>query len=324
MKKIILLTILFLISSTIYRSDSSYADSNFLIKLRIINDTLIVNLPNAKINQSIMLDLYYKEDDGDYHSVGGSSYTKNSPLYLQKNGDYAISTTINNGKASELQYFNVNTIEVEGKNPDIYLTKNQLMYGMGTEFKGIYTISPFNPPKNRSVTMRAYTIEKNLFKLKYTQKISPDEEMEIPRLKGVREYAFTYSVDGKESDYHVYSWDKQYKYYDADFVVKNFNKDKKDPKENMIKTKGELKKAIVDILSNKKNEFITIKNKTIEKKFKNNEFPNSLLISLFPNKNEREKYTKLLDEYSCRVSYSKKYNSKEIHLFPLKSYIIER
>jgi len=49
-----------------------------------------------------------------------------------------------------------------------------------------------------------------------------------------------------------------------------------------------------------------------------------LLTKLFPNKKEKAKYKKLLENYHSWMSYSKKHNAKELHLFPLKSYVIEK
>jgi len=325
--KIVLIAVL-LVSSTVYSSKNTLANSNPSIDLKVINDTVIFNVPNAKKKDSIEFTFYYKVD-GEYSHVGGVGFgatgTQKNHVYLQKNGDYSVTTRINNGKEGLPKYFNVDSIKVEGQTPDIYLDKEQLTGGIGRQFKGIYTVSPMNPPKNRSITMRMYTVDKNKFKLRFTQKLSPGQDMEIPRLKGVREYAFTYSVDGKESDYELFIFDKTFKLYeDAFVVIANNQKALKDSEEKVVKTLPELKKVIVNVLSNKKDEFITIKNKDIEKYFKGNEFPDSLLTKLFPNKKEKAKYKKLLENYHSWMSYSKKHNSKEVHLFPLKSYVIEK
>jgi hypothetical protein len=240
-----------------------------------------------------------------------------------------MAVRINHGKESNKVPFFVGSIKKEtGTNIEDEWnnkSKQQIMYGLGSQFKGIYEISVVNPPKNRSITMRMYTIEKyNKFKLKYTQKVSPGQSMEIPRLKGVREYAFTYSVDGKESNYHVFLWDNKYKYYEDDFIVKNYSTSIKEPDEKVVKTEAALKSSLINILSKKKDEFVTIDNKSIEKYFKENQFPDALLTKLFTNKTERAKYKKLLNNYHCWRSYSKKYDSMELHIFPLRSYTIER
>jgi rRNA processing protein Gar1 len=321
----ILLFIVLLVSSTFSSSTPSKANSIPTINVKVINDTVIFNVPNAKSNDSIEFNFYYK-NEGEYFNIGGVEFPENGlhHVYLKKNGEYAVTTRINNGKESSPKYFHVEILDVEGNTPDIYIQKDQLVSGLGRQFKGMYTISPINAPKNRSITMRMYLIDKDSFKLRFTQKLSPGQEMEIPRLKGVREYAFTYTVDGKESDFEVFVWDAKYQYYDDTFVVKNFNNNKPETNEKVIKTQAELKGFLVNVLSKKKDEFVTIKNKDLEKYFKKNEIPDSLLTKLFPNKKEKEKYKKLLKNYHCWVSYSKKYNSTEIHLFPIKKYIIEK
>jgi hypothetical protein len=324
MIKILLFTVL-LVSSTVFSGMPSKANSIPNINLKVINDTVIFSVPNAKNKDSIQFSFYYK-NEGEYNNIGGVEFPENGlhHVYLQKNGDYAVTTRINNGKESSQKYFHVESIDVEGKTPDIYIQKDQLVSGLGSQFKGIYTISPINTPKNRSITMKMYQLDKNSFKLRFTQKLSPGQDMEIPRLKGVKEYAFTYTIDGKESDFEVFVWDAKYQYYADTFVVKNFNNKKPETNEKVIKTQAELKAFLVTVLSKKKDEFVTIKNKDIEKYFKNNEFPDSLLTKLFPNKKEKEKYKKLLDNYHCWLSYSKKHNSVEIHVFPIKKYFIEK
>jgi hypothetical protein len=321
--KILLLTVL-LASSTFFSSTLLQANSIPTIDLKVIYDTVIFSVPNAKSKDSIEFSFYYK-NEGEYNNIGGVEFPENGlhHVYLQKNGDYAVTTRINNGKESSPKYFRVESINVEGKTPDIYIQKDQLVSGLGSQFKGIYTISPINAPENRSITMRMYQLDKSSFKLRFTQKLSPGQDMEIPRLKGVKEYAFTYTIDGKESDFEVFVWDAKYQYYEDTFVVKNFRNNKPETDEKVIKTQAELKSFLVNVLSKKKDEFVTIKNKDIEKYFKNNEFPDALLTKLFPNKKEKEKYKKLLDNYHCWLSYSKKHNSKEIHVFPVKKYIIE-
>lgn len=328
MKKVrnILISFIMLFFLTTLCAKPSFADTKSIISLRVINDTVLIeDVPKAKTNDDVSVDFYY-EMNGEYEPIGGIGFAKSSlsknHVYLTKNGNYMVEVAVNNKIIGE-KYFQVTSIKKASKNPDIYTYKEQIMCGMSPQYKGIYTISPLNPPENRSIVMRMYTIKDNKFKLKYTQKLSPYQEMEIPRLKGVREYAFTYSVDGKESDYHVYLLDKNYKYYEDDFIVKNYDPNKKDPKEKVVKTKAELKKFVSNVLSKKKDEFVTIKNKNLEKYCKNNGFSNSLLKELYPNKKEREKYAKILKKYHCYVSYSKKYNAKEIHLFPMKTYYID-
>lgn len=302
------------------------------INIRSINDTIIFNVSNAKSKDTISFNLYYKVD-GEYTQVGGKEIpeigTRKSHMFLGKNGDYAMTVSINNGKESNKVTFRVNSIKKETGEVMVNewdnKNKEQIMYGISSEFKGIYTISPVNPPENKSITMRMYTIKNNKFSLKYTQKVSPGQQMEIPRLKGIREYAFTYSVDGNESDYHVFLYDSNNKYIEDDFIVNNYtNMGKSDPKETVVKSQTALKSALVSILSKKKDAFVTIDNKVLEKYFKQNQFPDALLTKLFPNKSEKAKYKKLLNKYHCWRSDSKKHDALEIHLFPIKSYVIDR
>lgn len=315
-------------------AQKSYATSvTAAPEIRVINDTTVMfHAPKEKYKGYVYYHFYY-EKDGEYETsnaigIYGGDYV--NFVNIERNGKYAISAEVENGlkKESKKIYFEIKHSKKNVSLENAFNTdpnyKDEL--GVSIEFKNYFELGPATGKK--STIYRMYTINKDgSLKLKTTKKVSPDDYAYLPRYKGVRDYAFSKVVDGKESKLTLFMYDKNFKYIDR-FVSPNQNTNKiAYPKEKVIKTTSELKKFITSTVSGKKDQFVTINNKKIEKELLKRNFSDKLYAQMFTNKKDRDKYKKLIKEvyYRYRVSESNKYKGrKEIHLYKVEPLYIDR